>query len=189
MIQIDRTLISKDILKEKFVCDLNACKGACCVAGEGGAPIEDEEIEQVLDQLDEIKPFLRPEGIAAIEKDGVWYRDVDGEKLTTLVEGKECAFVIFDEKGITKCGIEAAHVAGKTDFKKPISCHLYPIRLKKYENFTAVNYHEWDICQPACACGSELDVKVFRFLREPLIREFGEEWYTKLEAADDYLHQ
>lgn len=188
MLQIDKTLISRDVLKEKFVCDLNACKGVCCVAGDGGAPIEDHEIEKIDEDWDEIKPFLRLEGIEAIEKDGTWYRDSDGDKLTTLVEGQECAFVVYDERGITKCGIEDAHRAGKTDFKKPISCHLYPIRLKEYENFTAVNYHQWRICEPACNCGSKLDVRVYQFLKEPLIRKFGEEWFNKLSEADKHLH-
>ena len=187
MIQIDKTLVSRDILKEEFVCDLSACKGACCIEGEGGAPLEDDEIELIDEALDEIRPFMRKEGIAAIEKNGVWYRDNDGDKLTTLVNGKECAFVNFDQEGKAKCSIEDAHRSGNTNFRKPISCHLYPVRLNEYKNFIAVNYHRWDICEPACACGSELNVKVYHFLKEPLIRKFGEEWFEQLMAADKYM--
>lgn len=187
MLQIDNTLVSRDVIREEFVCDLSACKGACCIEGEGGAPLEDDEINIIQDHLDQIKPHMRPEGIDAIEKDGIWYRDEDGDKLSTLIEGKECAFVSFDEKGTAQCSIELAQRAGKLEFKKPISCHLYPIRLKDYQNFTAVNYHRWDICEPACACGSKMEVKVYQFLKEPLQRRFGEEWFKKLKAADDHL--
>ena len=113
--------------------------------------------------------------------------DQDNEPVTTLVNGAECAFVYFDEKGITKCSIEQAHIDGKTDFKKPVSCHLYPIRVKKFEQFTALNYSQWDICAPACACGEKLDVPVFRFLKEPIIRAFGEDFFKELEAVQKEL--
>ena len=143
MFQVGKALIAEDVLKEEFVCNLSACRGACCVEGDGGAPLEKEELEIIEKNLDAIKPFLRKEGLEVIDKEGFWYTDTDGEKLTSLVNDKECAFVTYDERGITKCGIEEAHLDGKTDFKKPISCHLYPIRLKEYENFVAVNYHQW----------------------------------------------
>jgi hypothetical protein len=130
---------------------------------------------------------MRPEGVAAVEKEGVFYMDQDNEPVTTLVNGGECAFVYFDEKGITKCAIEKAHAEGKTDFKKPISCHLYPIRVKKFNEFQALNYDQWDICAPACACGDALDVPVFRFLKEPLVRAFGAEFFKELEIVSDEL--
>ena len=133
----------------------------------------------------DIKPFLRPEGIKAIEEQGTYVKDDDGDWVTPLVDGAECAYVVFDEKGITKCGIEKAHEAGATDFQKPISCHLYPIRVDKYKAFTAVNYHKWDICSDACTLGQELNVTVAEFLKEPLIKKFGQEWYDQLMIAKD----
>ena len=187
MIQIDDVLISRTIFQKKFVCDLSACKGACCVDGEGGAPLTDEEIEIITDNLDAIKPYADPKGQKVIEEKGVWARDTDGEKVTTLVEGAQCAFVFFDAEGTTKCGIEQAFNDGKTEFIKPISCHLYPVRLREYRKFTAMNFHEWEICEPACACGEELDVPVFRFLKEPIIRKFGEEFFGKLQEAQKLL--
>lgn len=188
MIQIDDTLISELLLEKRFVCDLNACKGACCIEGDAGAPLEDEELE-ILDEIyDEVKPFLRPEGISALETEGLYTVDVDGEYVTTLVEGKECAYTIFDDKGIAKCGIEEAWNQGKVDFRKPISCHLYPVRIGRLHDMLAVNYSKWQICEPACECGSKLDVKVYRFLKEALTRKFGPEWYAALESVDHELN-
>lgn len=184
MIQIDDTLISDDVFEKRFVCDLSACKGACCVEGDSGAPLEADEIDILEDILDEVKPYMRPEGIARVEETGVFTIDTDGEYVTPLVNNAECAFVQFDRHGIAKCAIEMAYREGKIDFPKPISCHLYPIRLSNLKDFTAVNYHHWPICDPARACGARLNVKVFRFLKEPLIRRFGEDYFEKLEAAD-----
>lgn len=183
LVEIGDKIISTQIFERKFVCDLNACKGACCVHGDAGAPLKMEEVDKLEDDLDEILPYMRPEGVAAVEKEGVFYMDQDNEPVTTLVNGGECAFVYFDEKGITKCAIEKAHAEGKTSFKKPISCHLYPIRVKKFNEFQALNYDQWDICAPACACGEELNVPVFRFLKEPIIRAFGEEFFKELEVV------
>ncbi len=181
MIEIDNTLVSDDILERKFVCDLNACKGECCVAGDSGAPLEKEEAEILAKIYPTIKPFMNAEGIAEIEKMGVSLIDSDGDLVTPLVDGvKHCAFVIF-ENSIAKCSIEKAFYAGKVDFKKPISCHLYPVRITKYKHFEAVNYEEWDVCKPACNCGEKLDVPVYKFLKEPLIRKFGNDWYANLE--------
>ena len=163
---------------------MNACKGACCIEGDAGAPLTLDEIDVIEEDLEAIKPYMRPEGIAAVEESGVFYMDIDNEPVTTLVNGKECAFVYFDENGITKCSIEQAHKDGKTDFKKPISCHLYPIRAKKFNEFTALSYNEWDICAPACSCGEELNVSVYRFLKEPIIRAYGEDFYKELETVD-----
>jgi len=188
MIEIDGKIISRDIFEKKFVCDLNACKGACCVEGDAGAPLEDEEVNQLEVALEDIKPFMRKEGIEAVEKEGVFYMDVDNEPVTMLVKGKECAFVYFDDQGITKCAIETANRAGKTKVNKPISCHLYPIRVSKLSIGDALNYHEWPICKPACDCGDKLNVKVFRFLKAPLIRKFGEEFYEQMEIADVMLN-
>lgn len=184
LVEIDNKIVSTQIFDRKFVCDLNACKGACCVEGDAGAPLTFEEVSILEDELDVIKPYMRAEGIQAVDKGGVFYMDQDNEPVTTLVNGKECAFVYFDEQGITKCAIEKANKEGKLDFKKPISCHLYPIRTKKFKEFEALNYDQWAICSPACACGEKLDVPVFRFLKEPLIRKYGEAFFTELENVD-----
>ena len=182
MIAIDKTLISEELLEQKFVCDLVACKGACCVKGDAGAPLEDEEASILEDILEEIKPYMEKEGLKAVEKKGVSEIDVDGELTTVLIKGKECAFVRF-ENGNAKCSIEKAYEEGKINFRKPISCHLYPVRITKSKHYDAVNYDRWEICKPACVCGDKLNVPVYRFLREPLIRKYGEDWYKQLEAA------
>ncbi|MES2565436.1 MAG: DUF3109 family protein [Bacteroidota bacterium] len=184
MIAINHTLISEDIFDKKFVCDLNACKGECCVSGDSGAPLEKKEL-QILDKVySSVKPYMNAKGIAAVEKQGNYVLDEDGDYTTTLVsEGAECAFVFFDEKDIAKCAIEQAYLDGKIDWKKPISCHLYPIRIQAYKEYDAVNYHSWHICKPACECGQQLNVPVFKFLKEPLIRKYGPEWYNELDAV------
>ena len=187
LIELKDKVVSTQIFERKFVCDLNACKGACCIEGDSGAPLTLEEIDLIEDDLEEIKPYMRPEGIAAVEKTGVFYMDQENEPVTTLINGGECAIVYFDDQGITKCSIEQAHRDGKTAFKKPISCHLYPIRVKKYNDFTALAYNEWHICSPACACGEKLDVPVFRFLKEPIIRAFGEAFFNELEIVDQEI--
>lgn len=187
MIRIDDTLVSDDFFSEKFVCDLSACKGACCVEGESGAPLEENELEKLDEIYDEVKPYMRPEGIDAVKKQGLFTVDTDGDYVTPLVDGKECAYVAFDKNGTAKCTIEMAFRDGKTDFHKPVSCHLYPMRINELKDFTALNYHHWPICDPARTCGANLNVKVFRFLKEPIIRKFGEEYFEKLVAADNLL--
>lgn len=189
MIEIDNKLISFEVFERKFVCDLNACKGACCIEGDAGAPLTMEEVDIIEDELDKIKPFMRPEGIAAVDESGVFYMDQDNEPVTTLVNGKECAFVRFDDKGTALCSIEDAYNAGEIDFKKPISCHLYPIRVAKYRTFEAVNYNEWEICKPACSCGSKLNVPVYKFLKEPIIRKWGEEFFKQMDNAAGELEK
>jgi len=187
MIQIDDKLISDQVLEKRFVCDLNACKGACCIEGDAGAPLEKKEVAILKKIWPKVKPYLRPEGVKAIEKQGTSIKAKDGELETPLVNGAECAYVIFDEKGITKCGIEKAYEEGVIDYKKPISCHLYPIRIKETKAGYILNYDEWDICKPACKCGKKLDVKVYRFLKEPITRKFGEDFFEQLSAADGLL--
>jgi Protein of unknown function (DUF3109) len=183
MIAIDNTIVSEHLLEKKFVCDLAACKGECCVAGDSGAPLEEEEIAILEKVWDEVKPYLPKDGVKAIEKQGFFVIDEDGDFTTPLVKGKHCAFTIFDEGGIAKCGIEQAYYDKKIKWKKPISCHLYPVRISKYKDYEAVNYHQWEICKPACECGAKLDVPVYKFLKEPLIRKFGKDWYKQLELA------
>lgn len=184
MIAIDKTIVSIDLLEKKFVCDLNACKGACCVAGDSGAPLDKEELEVLESVLDKVKPYMVKKGVKAIEKHGAYVIDSDGDYTTTLVSEKaECAFVYFDEAKIAKCAIEKAYLEGKIDWKKPISCHLYPVRITKHKNYDAVNYSKWDVCKPACECGAKLDVPVYKFLKEPLIRKYGKAWFKQLEQS------
>lgn len=187
MFQIDNTLISEEIIENDFVCNLNACKGACCVDGESGAPLEEKETEILVDIYAKAKPFLSQEGIAAIEAQGAFVKGEDGEWETPLVNNSECAYVIYTE-GIAKCGLEEAYNNDATSWKKPVSCHLYPIRTREYSEFTAVNYHKWEICDPACSLGNELQVPIYKFVKEALIRKFGEEWYSELEKVAEELN-
>jgi len=183
MIIIDKTLVSDELFSEQFTCDLAACKGACCVEGSSGAPLEEDELQILEDIYDDVKPFLREEGIAAIEQQGFYTVDTDGDVVTPLVNDAECAYVTFDANGTAKCGIEQAYYAGKVKWPKPLSCHLYPIRIKALRDFDALNYHKWHICAPACDCGAKMKMPVFRFCKNSLIRKYGEEYYEMLEAA------
>ena len=182
MILIDDTVISNDIKEQFFVCDLEKCKGACCVEGDLGAPLEKNELE-ILDKIyQKVKPYLSQEGIDAIDKQGTYLLDEEGDYSTPTLNGRECAYSVYDEKGILKCGIEQAYNDGKVKFRKPISCHLYPIRITKYDHYEAINYDRWHICSPACSLGKSLGVPVYKFLKEALIRKYGESWYDQLTA-------
>ena len=179
MIIIDNILVSDELKEIRFACDLQACKGDCCVDGDAGAPLEEEEISIIEDDLVEIIPYMTKEGIDVVKKNGVFEYDVDGEYVTPLVNDDECAFV-YTEGGISYCAIEKAFREGKINFKKPISCHLYPVRLTYVGQTLAVNYHEWYMCSSALHCGSKKEVPLYKYLKEPLIRKFGETWYNKL---------
>lgn len=186
----DKILVSLDVIEEQFLCNLNACKGACCWEGDSGAPLEEEELG-VLDKIyDTIKPYLRPEGIKAIEEQGKYVFVEEGtlkEFSTPLVDNAACAYMTIDKKGIAKCGIEEAYRDGKIDWKKPISCHLYPIRIAEYNDIDAVNYERWDICSAACTAGKKAKLPVYKFAKEPLIRKYGEAFYNELETvAEDW---
>ena len=180
MIKVDDVILSDDIKEKFFVCDLEKCKGACCVEGEWGAPLEEDELSVLDEILEDVKPYLTKAGLKAIKKHGPYILDDDKEYSTTTIGGKECAFAYYDDRGILKCGIEKAHQEGKTDFKKPISCHLYPIRITKHAKYEAVNYHRWHICSPACKLGKALQVPLYKFLKDSLIRKYGKTWYNKL---------
>ncbi len=182
MFQIGKTIVSEDLFDKEFVCNLSACKGQCCVDGDAGAPLEEEETKIMAEIYETVKPFLRPEGIAAIEAQGTSIVGEDGEWETPLINGADCAYVIYDED-TALCGIEQAYNQGLVDWKKPISCHLYPIRIKQFSDFSAVNYHKWHICSDACTLGKELEVPVYRFVKEALTRKFGAEWYSELEEV------
>lgn len=187
MFQLGKTIVSEDIIEKDFVCNLNACKGACCIEGEAGAPVSSDEVGILKEIYPRVKPFLRPEGIAAIEEQGTHIQTDLEELETPLVNGKECAYVTFTDKGIASCGIEDAYNAGAFEdiapgFIKPISCHLYPVRIQDYSEFSAVNYHRWPICDDACTLGKQLQVPVYKFVKNALVRKFGENWYKELET-------
>ena len=189
LVELNDKLISSEIFERKFICDISACKGACCVKGDAGAPIEPDEIIKIANDLDKIKPFMRPELASKISKNNFHYSIHEGEQMVSLNKGKECVFVTFDANGTSKCSIEMAFREGKTNFLKPLSCHLYPIRVKSFEEFEAINYEKWDICQKACELGESHNVPVFRFLKEPLIRAFGNDFYKELEVIADELEK
>lgn len=185
MILIDNTCISDDIEDQLFVCNLDKCKGACCVEGDSGAPLEEEEIA-ILDEIYPlVEPYLSEEGKKVIALEGTSTTDFEGDYVTPVIDGRECVYAIYDNKGILKCGIEEAYNDGKIAFKKPISCHLYPIRVTKYDQYHALNYDRWEICSPACSLGQELKVPVYKFLKEPLIRAYGSNWYDQLTEEID----
>ena len=190
MIVIDDILFSDDVKNISFVCNLQKCKGACCIEGDSGAPLEADEVDLVKKFYPRFKKYMSEKGIAAVEKYGYSVIEEEDEYTgiaTPLMDGTgACAYVNFDKSGISYCAIEKAYLDGKTDWRKPISCHLYPIRIKAYEGFTAVNYDEWDICSDACKLGEKLKVSVYQFLKEPLIRKFGAEVYDALAASIKY---
>jgi hypothetical protein len=186
MLQIDETIISLALIEKKFSCDLKACKGSCCRYGDTGAPLTDEEAATLERIWPELWPFLRPEGIRAIEVQGTSLRDTEGELVTPLINNEECAYTVMEDD-IFKCGIETAFTAGAVGFRKPLSCHLFPVRVKQYRDFKGVNYEEWPICRPGVAAGVKQNSPLWSYLREPLVRAFGEEWYDKLQwSANEY---
>ena len=188
MIAIGNTLVSEDLLEKKFVCDLNACKGACCVKGDFGAPLDKDELPMLDEIYEKVKPFLSARGIKTIEKEGKYLEHEKDQWVTPMIDGKECAYVVF-ENGIARCGIEKAHDAGAVDFRKPVSCHLYPVRITHHKDYDAVNYNEWSVCNPACSLGEVLKVPVYRFLETSLVRKFGQEWYDQLSTAAEMIEK
>lgn len=189
MFQLGKTIVSEEIINKDFVCNLSACKGACCVDGDAGAPVDEEET-RILDEIyPKVKPFLRKKGIEAIEEQGTYIKTDLDELETPLIDGGDCAYVTFDEKGTALCGIEEAYNQGAIDWKKPVSCHLYPVRIQKYSEFSAVNYHRWQICDDACSLGAELQVPVYKFVKDALIRKFGKDWYSELEKTAEKILQ
>ena len=184
MIEVEEgVLFSEELFERKFVCDLSACKGACCVEGESGAPLTKEEADRIAELLPKIEPYLNEQGKQTIKEQGVSTVDLDGELVTTIVGGvAECAFTVFEADGTAKCGIEQAYNDGAIDFRKPASCHLYPIRVNRLKNgAVALNYHHWPICAPACDCGEKLNVPAFKFLKAAIEQNFGAEFYRELE--------
>jgi hypothetical protein len=188
MLLIGETLVSTDVIEKHFVCDLEKCKGACCVQGDSGAPLGQDELEEVEKAAPQIRDMLTDEGRESLDRYGYHVQDSDGDFVTPLVKGyRECAYTIF-ENGVASCAFEKAYMEGKITFRKPVSCHLYPIRIKKMAHYEAVNYDRWDICKAACSLGEKLQVPVYRFLKDALVRRYGEVWYAELEeVATAYL--
>ena len=187
MIVIDNVIVSDELVEREFVCDLNTCKGACCVQGESGAPLEKKEMEQIETVYEKVKPYITELGVQTIEVQGKYVVDEKGQPKTPLINNAACAYVNFDNRGIAYCGIQKAYQDGKIDFEKPISCHLYPIRIKKQIPYDLLEYERWEICKPACKKGRKLEVRVFEFLKDPLIRKYGEEFYDQLYETANYL--
>ena len=188
MLQIQDTLVSLDLAEQFFCCDLDKCLGACCIEGDAGAPLTDEEYERLCELMPEVYPLLSPAAQKVVEEQGPGYYDEDGDLVTSLVDGRDCVFTTYAPGGLCLCALEKAHREGKIPFFKPSSCHLYPVRLREYEDFTAVNLHRWKICKCAEVLGRSKGVRAYQFLKDPLTRRFGEDWYAELcEAAEAYL--
>lgn len=187
MVEIGRTIVSRDIFEEHFLCDLLKCKGACCVDGDSGAPLTPDEAASIEANFHHFAELLPEEHLREIEQQGFAVTDKDGDLVTPLVKNQQCAYAFHDERGILKCSIEQAFLEGKGDFRKPVSCHLFPIRITEYKRFDAVNYQQLDICKPGRACGKANKLPLYQFLKEPLIRRYGAEWYHQVELAADYL--
>ncbi|MCS6916460.1 MAG: DUF3109 family protein [Chitinophagales bacterium] len=189
MIVIDKTIISDDVVEKPFACEVSQCKGACCVEGDSGAPLLWEEALTLETLQEYILPHLTEDGRQAIRQFGAWQWDSEGDLVTPLINGVgACAYAIT-ENGITRCGIEQAWSQGlwkhtaHAGFSKPVSCHLYPVRITRYDTYDAVNYHRWNICAPACTAGRNQGIRLFEFVRQALIRRYGEQWYEQLNGA------
>ncbi len=183
MLEIQDTLVSLDVFSRHFCCDISDCHGICCVEGDAGAPVEVDEIAQMEDALEVIWDELTPEAQDVINRQGIVYADPSGELVTSIVSTGHCVFAADDEQGNTQCLLERACRQNRTTFLKPISCHLYPIRLTNVGKYTGVNYHKWDVCNGACALGSQMKLPLYQFLKQPLIRRFGQEWWDECDTA------
>ncbi len=183
MVEIQDTLVSFDVFKEMFCCDLHSCGGACCVEGDAGAPLALDEIAGLEEAAEVLNVELTPEAREVINKEGVAYIDKDGQMVSSIVNGKDCVFAVRDKEGMTLCAIDRAYREGRLNIQKPLSCALYPIRLSRVGGMTALNYHRWNVCGGACKLGKELNLPLYKFLKEPLIRAFGKEWYDECELV------
>ncbi len=183
MFQIGKTLVSEEIIEEHFICDLSACKGACCVEGEAGAPLTTEEAHTLENNLEALRPFLSSQGWEEIKKQGAFITTNAGDIETPLIDGAACVYTTFNEQGVAQCGIEKANNQQAITFEKPISCHLYPVRAQNFTAFVAVNYHKWSICDAACSLGKELQQPIYVFVKNALIRKFGQHWFDELEQV------
>ncbi len=187
MVEIGRAILSDDIFEKYFLCDILKCKGACCIEGDSGAPLTDEEAILIEQEYPTFENLLPEKHKKEVEKQGCSLIDSDGDLVTPLVDKRQCVYSYYNTQGILKCAIEKAYFEGKTKFRKPISCHLFPIRITEYKRFDAVNYQELNICKPARKCGKAEKLPLYKFLKEPLIKKYGEEWYSELEIAAEHL--
>lgn len=190
MLQIQNTIVTLDLAEEFFCCDLEKCLGACCIEGDAGAPVTIDEVAKIEEALPIVEPEMLPRAVDEVRQNGVAYVDQEGDLVTTILDGRNCAFTCYAPGGICLCALEKAFREGKTGFKKPASCSLYPLRLTTYPTFTAVNYHRWKICRDAVANGRKKGIRLYQFLRGPLTERFGKEWYDELaQACELYLSQ
>jgi len=188
MLQIKDTIVTLDLAEEFFCCDLDKCLGACCIEGDAGAPVTLEEVERIEKVLPEVEPEMLPRAIEEVRQNGVAYVDQEGDLVTTILDGRNCAFTCYAPGGVCLCALEKVFREGRTDFRKPSSCSLYPLRLTTYPSFTAVNYHRWKICRDAVTNGRAKGIRLYQFLKGPLIERFGQEWYDELaQACELYL--
>lgn len=187
MLEVGRAIVSDDVIEKYFLCDILKCKGACCVEGDSGAPLEGDEAKIIEKEYASFCDYLPEKHREEIMKQGYSVIDSDGDLVTPLVDDRQCVYSYYNDKGVLKCAIEKAYFEGKTAFRKPLSCHLFPIRITEYKRFDAVNYQQLDICRPGRACGKAEKLPLYKFLKEPLVRKYGEEWYRELELAADYL--
>lgn len=189
MVQIGETIVSFDLFQEYFCCNFSHCKGICCVEGDAGAPVLIDEVEKLEEALDVVAGEMSPEARAVVDEQGVVYTDRDGDLVTSIVNDKDCVFASRDEKGGCICLIEKAYNEGRTGWRKPASCYLYPVRLRKVGDLTAVNLHKWSVCSSAFVKGRRKGIKAYEFLKQPLIERFGEEWYAELLVVAEELRK
>lgn len=190
MLQIQDTLVTLDLAEQFFCCDLSKCLGACCIEGDAGAPVTEDEVKEIERVLPEVEADMMPRAIEEVRANGVAYTDVEGDLVTTILDDRNCAFTCYAPGGVCLCALEKAYREGRTDWKKPASCSLYPLRIKEFPTFTAVNYHRWKICRDAEALGRKKGIRLYQFLREPLIARFGADWYAELQQACElYLRE
>lgn len=190
MLEIGDKLVSLDVAERYFCCDLSKCLGECCIEGDAGAPITKREYQKLKTLVTEVWDYLLPAAKKRIEESGVGYIDEEGDLVTQIVDGKNCVFTTYDKNGVCLCALEKAFCEGKTDFRKPVSCYLYPIRVKNYDSFTAINYHRWKICKCAEVLGRKEGIRLYQFMEQPFRYAFGDEWYDELkEACEAYLEE
>jgi hypothetical protein len=187
MIQIEDAIVSRDLVERYFACDVSKCKGMCCVEGEEGAPVTADEVKEIEKLLPLVWNDLSEKAKDVINKQGIAYFDKDQDLALSIVNGAECIFAYQNDQGIWLCLLEKLFESGLSTFKKPISCHLYPVRIQQYSTYSAVNYHQWSICQSAIEKGKEQQLFVYQFLKEPLIRRFGSAWFDQLQLAKEFI--
>jgi hypothetical protein len=187
IVEIGKTLLSSDIFEEHFLCDVLKCKGACCIEGDSGAPLTDDEAIVIEQEYPGFKDYLPEKHQKEVDQQGFSVIDTDGDVVTPLVDNRQCAYSFYNAQGILQCAIEKAFFEGKSKFRKPISCHLFPIRITEYKDFDAVNYQQLKICKPGRECGMSRKLPLYKFLKEPLILKYGEEWYKELEITAEHF--